>query len=125
MILQQYYSCDLCYASVSVCTAAACLCCAVIDRWDIPASHLHLDLCCGVRMDVGSHVTCFTLVDHAFKELQLPVLGKCTVIAFFPAAFSGTAAVGCECQLTVSALNYTKLMSNQLQLLIMMYVQFT
>jgi hypothetical protein len=55
-------------------------------------------------MDVGSHVSSFILVDHAFKEVQLPVPGKCTVIAFFPAAFSGTAAVGCECQLAVSAL---------------------
>jgi hypothetical protein len=71
-------------------------------------------------MDIGSRVEPFTLVDHAFKEVQLPAVGRCTVIAFFPAAFSGTAAVGCECQLTVSAcmlLEYMALLSQTVLLL--------
>jgi peroxiredoxin len=90
-----------------VCAAAACLQLLVSLTARILVSHLHLDSLFvrvrGLRMNIGSHVPSFTLVNHAFKEVQLPVAGKCTVIAFFPAAFSGTAAVGCECQLTVSA----------------------
>jgi hypothetical protein len=89
-----------------------------------PALNLVFALLRGVRMDIGIHVSSLTLIDHAFKEVQLPIPGKCTVIAFFPAAFSGTAVVGCECQLTVSALKCTDVMSNRVQLTILHDVIF-
>lgn len=48
---------------------------------------------------VGNQAPTFTLPNEAFQNITLPVEGKKTVLAFFPAAYSGGPEAGCECQM--------------------------
>ncbi|KAG5187104.1 thioredoxin-like protein [Tribonema minus] len=48
---------------------------------------------------VGDRAPCCTLPASDFKNVSVPVAGRKTVLAFFPAAFSGGPEKGCECQM--------------------------